>query len=164
VTRVAILSLSGGELVFTNYNETLGGIVEMFKKLRRSGAAHRLAEEQLYEAALTELNALEMRGGLWAKALADGAGDEQKARGLYLKYRVQSMIDEAEVTAGFAEDSVKNAEEHSASISTPRKSTHGDFVIGTKDNSHVANGQRVLYIIIFAVFIVPLFLGLVRSL
>ena len=105
-----------------------------FKNLRRSSAAHRLAEEQLYQAALAELDTLGMRGGLWAKALAAVAGDEQKARGLYLKYRVQSMIDEAEVTAGFIEDSVKNAEKHSASNSTSSKSTNRDLVTGTKDD------------------------------
>jgi len=60
-------------------------------------------EERLYEEALVELESGHLRVGLWAKALASSDGDEQKARGLYLKYRVQAMNDEAEIAEGFAE-------------------------------------------------------------
>jgi hypothetical protein len=75
----------------------------VFKRFKRSAAANRLLEESLYNQALTELESGEMRGGLWAKALVNASGDEQKARGLYLRYRVQAMIDEAEVAERFPE-------------------------------------------------------------
>jgi hypothetical protein len=135
-----------------------------FKNLRRSSAAHRLAEEQLYQAALAELDTLGMRGGLWAKALAAVAGDEQKARGLYLKYRVQSMIDEAEVTAGFIEDSVKNAEKHSASNSTSSKSTNRDLVTGTKDDGPSAlSSERAFYYLVLIVIALIVMAGMVSA-
>lgn len=73
----------------------------MFEKFRKNQAVHRLIEEQLYEQALAELDSGQLRSGLWAKALADSSGDEQKVRGLYLKYRVQAMKDEAELASGF---------------------------------------------------------------
>tara|TARA_B110000967_G_C18312146_1_gene283528 strand:+ start:89 stop:403 length:315 start_codon:yes stop_codon:yes gene_type:complete len=35
-----------------------------------------------------------MRKGIYAKALADGLGVEGKAQSFYIKYRVQSLVDE----------------------------------------------------------------------
>lgn len=75
----------------------------MFEKFKRNIAANRLIEEELYEQALTELDSGQLRGGLWAKAQANSSGDEQKVRGLYLKYRVQAMKDETELAKGVAE-------------------------------------------------------------
>ena len=75
----------------------------MFKKFKINTAANRLLEEQLYAQALNELEAGQIRGGLWAKALSNSSGDEQKTRGLYLKYHVQAMVDEAVVAEGLAE-------------------------------------------------------------
>lgn len=70
----------------------------MFEKFIRMMASNRLAQEQLYEAALQEMTLGQIRNGLWAKALADSDGDEQKVTSLYLKYRVQSMLDETEMS------------------------------------------------------------------
>lgn len=67
----------------------------MFDKYKKNSAASRLMEEQLYAQALNEVESGLLRSGLWAKALANTSGDEQKSRGLYLKYRVQAMLDEA---------------------------------------------------------------------
>jgi hypothetical protein len=79
----------------------------LFEKLKRSSAVARLVEEQLYEQlyeqVALELSNGERREGLWAKALANSAGDDQKATGLYIKYRVQAMNDEAEVMEGLAD-------------------------------------------------------------
>ena len=80
----------------------------MFDKLKRSIAAARLVEEQLYEQVALEMSNGERREGLWAKALADSAGDDQKTTGLYIKYRVRAMIDEAEVMEGLAEAAQTN--------------------------------------------------------
>lgn len=69
----------------------------MFEKLRVNAAANRLMEEQLYEAVSRELAAGVIREGLMAKALADTEGSQERARALYIRYRVQSIIDEGSV-------------------------------------------------------------------
>ena len=51
-------------------------------------------EEALYKQVLDEVESGVMRKGIYAKALADGLGDEGKAQSLYIKYRVQSLVDE----------------------------------------------------------------------
>jgi hypothetical protein len=75
----------------------------MFKKLKRTSAASRLNEELLYERVVNELESGQTRPGIWGKALADSEGDEQKARALYIKYRVQAIKDEADVAEAIAE-------------------------------------------------------------
>ena len=56
-------------------------------------------EEALYKQVLDEVESGVMRKGIYAKALADGLGDESKAQSLYIKYRVQSLLDEQRVKA-----------------------------------------------------------------
>jgi hypothetical protein len=51
-------------------------------------------EEALYKQVLDEVESGVMRKGIYAKALADGLGDEGKAQSLYIKYRVQSLAEE----------------------------------------------------------------------
>lgn len=62
-------------------------------------AKARLLEESLYLQVAEELAAGHRRDGLWAKAIVNTDGDEQKAKALYIKYRVQSILDEAAVEA-----------------------------------------------------------------
>ena len=69
----------------------------MFEKLKARSAKLRLLEEKLYEDVVQELNQNIRRDGLWAKALASSDGSEEKAKSIYIKLRVQSMKDEAEV-------------------------------------------------------------------
>ena len=52
-------------------------------------------QEPYYEEALNEMNSGERRPGIYAKALADSMGDEKKVDSLYLKYRAQSLMEEA---------------------------------------------------------------------
>ena len=47
-------------------------------------------DEPIYALALAEVNAGNARPGLWAMALAEADGDEQKARALYIKLRVEA--------------------------------------------------------------------------
>jgi hypothetical protein len=54
----------------------------------------RLSEIQLYELVAEELEQGEQSKGLWAKALADGEGNIEKAKGLYIKLRVQMIKDQ----------------------------------------------------------------------
>jgi len=48
-------------------------------------------EEERWAAALAELDEKRHRPGLWARSFAEAMGDENKARALYLAYRVQQM-------------------------------------------------------------------------
>ena len=79
----------------------------MFDKYRRNSAAARLLEEQLYEQVVNELSNGQKRNGLWAKALANSDGAEEKAKALYIKYRVQSIKDEIEVSEALNEEKLK---------------------------------------------------------
>lgn len=76
----------------------------MFKSMKRSMAVSRLVEEQLYERVAMELSQGYRREGLWAKALADAGGSEKKAKARYIKYRVLSLSDEAEIKSALAEE------------------------------------------------------------
>jgi hypothetical protein len=51
-------------------------------------------EEALYKRVLDEVKSNGYRDGIYAKAVADSMGDGGKAHSLYIKYRVQSLIDE----------------------------------------------------------------------
>jgi hypothetical protein len=53
-------------------------------------------EEEFYKQVLEEVESGVMRKGIYAKALADSSGDGGKAQSLYIKYRVQSLIEEQE--------------------------------------------------------------------
>lgn len=85
------------------------GGFDLFEKFRRKSAAARLQEEQLYEQVIEELSKDEKRPGLWAKALADCDGSEQKAESLYIRYRVQSIKDEIEIMAGISEEAERQS-------------------------------------------------------
>lgn len=68
--------------------------MKWLKKVSAAGAAMRQADEKFYAMAFEELDRGIIRSGLWAKALASAQGDEAKARGLYLRYRVQAYRDD----------------------------------------------------------------------
>lgn len=81
----------------------------MFEKFRRKSAAARLQEEQLYEQVIQELSRGEKRAGLWAKALANCDGSEQRAESLYIRYRVQSIKDDIEIMEGISEEAERQS-------------------------------------------------------
>lgn len=56
-------------------------------------------DEQHYATALGEAEGTNRRSGVWAKALADANGNQDQARSLYIKYRVQQMSEESHETA-----------------------------------------------------------------
>lgn len=74
----------------------LGGA--MFKGKSSKESAERLLEEHIYAQVVEELSRGLKRDGLWAKALVHSHGEEQKAKALYIRYRVQSIFDEMVVT------------------------------------------------------------------
>ena len=71
----------------------------MFDKFRLNSAKARLLEEKVYEQVVKELAQGFRRDGLWAKAMAEGNGSEERAKSIYIKLRVQSIKDEMEVNA-----------------------------------------------------------------
>lgn len=81
----------------------------MFDKLWRSSAAARLLEERFYEQVVKELSQGQRRDGLWAKALSNSEGIEEKEKALYIRYRVQSIKDEVEISQALAEEAEKKA-------------------------------------------------------
>jgi hypothetical protein len=68
--------------------------VTVFKSNQSEKSAKRLIEEQIYAQVADELSRGQKRDGLWAKALADNDAEETKAKACYIRYRVQSIIDE----------------------------------------------------------------------
>ena len=51
-------------------------------------------EEQIYEMAFTEYQNNAQRPGLWAKALSEALGDNQKAQAIYIRLRAEQLIEE----------------------------------------------------------------------
>ena len=68
----------------------------IFDKVKKTTIESRRYEERLYEVALEEVEAGEIKKGLYAKAVAKADGDKEKADGIYLKLRVQSIMDDIE--------------------------------------------------------------------
>ena len=68
----------------------------LFDKVNKNKIESRRYEERLYEVALDEVESGQVRKGLYAKALAKADGDKDKAGGVYLKFRVQSLMDDLE--------------------------------------------------------------------
>jgi len=68
----------------------------IFDKGKKAIINSRRLEEKLYEVALEEFEYGEIKKGLYAKALAKAEGNKEKADGMYLKLRVQSLVDDIE--------------------------------------------------------------------
>jgi hypothetical protein len=70
----------------------------MARKTPVEESIERLAEEKIYEKVYEEVASGVKREGLWFKALSESGGEETKAKALYVKLRVRSLIDELIVT------------------------------------------------------------------
>ena len=68
--------------------------MKIFDKGKKAIINSRRLEEKLYEVALEEVENDEIRKGLYAKAISKAEGDKEKADGIYLKLRVQSIMDD----------------------------------------------------------------------
>ena len=53
----------------------------------------KVSEEDMYAAALAEVQSGATRPGMWAKAFAESEGDENKSKALYIKLRVQNEME-----------------------------------------------------------------------
>lgn len=69
----------------------------LFSSAKATLAARKLAEERLYEIAVEEIAANNIRPGLWAKALAETDGNEAAAKARYIKLRVETIGAEADL-------------------------------------------------------------------
>jgi|GEM_PF-3400016 len=72
--------------------------MSFFQNFTRARASERLLEEALYQQVGNEIREGQIRDGLWMKALAESNGDSSKTQALYLKYRIQSIKDEFELS------------------------------------------------------------------
>ena len=76
----------------------------MARKTPVEESIERLAEEKIYEKVYEEVASGVKREGLWFKALSESDGEETKAKALYVKLRVRSLIDELIVTEQIHQD------------------------------------------------------------
>jgi len=96
-------------------------------------ASERYSEELLYERIAIELEQGEKRKGLWLKAKSQCNGDEQKAEGIYIELRMQSMIDELLLSA---EDERKNLGQVTEEELTLHLNTNGYELSTNKGQYH----------------------------
>lgn len=68
-------------------------------KIKHDAISSRLLDEQIYAQVLSEIENGQRRDGLWAKALANSDGSNEKAKSLYIKYRADSIRDEITLAA-----------------------------------------------------------------
>ena len=68
----------------------------------------RKGEEAMLAKIMSEIESGQKRQGVWAKALMDSDGDEAKAESLYLKYAVQSLVDEWTIEAVKKQEELEN--------------------------------------------------------
>ena len=78
--------------------------MNFLKEFQLRRVAKKLMEEQLYELVASELRQGYKREGLWAKAIAKSKGNDDKAKSLYIEFRVESLIDEQGLAQIYAEE------------------------------------------------------------
>lgn len=100
------------------------GLIDDYKANRSLG---RLKEEQIYEIVHHEMAAGERRSGLWAKAISQSDGNEQKAISIYVKLRYQSILDEIVVINDRQKESQAKVETNRKQISELPKVNDGAF-------------------------------------
>ena len=67
--------------------------MEFFKKDPLEESFMRLAENDFYEIVTREVMNEQVIAGIWGRAFSDAEGDTNKAKALYIKYRVQDLKD-----------------------------------------------------------------------
>ena len=73
------------------------GLLDKFKrKVETTLSESRQDEELIYKDILKEMDSGVINEGIWGKALANCNGDEEKAKSLYMKYRLRSVKDAME--------------------------------------------------------------------
>ena len=116
------------------------GIKDVFNQ------APSIEEEALYKQVLDEVESGVMRKGIYAKALADGLGDVGKAQSLYIKYRVQSLIDEERLNE-------KKLKLHLASI---EKNQRSDELTQDRETSKLSPFLQAMLLVFVPLFFVTI--------
>ena len=104
----------------------------------------RLSEIQLYELVAEELEQGEPSKGLWAKALAEGEGNIEKAKGLYIKLRVEMIKDEWAYAEKVAVQREKQAEEQKRAEALAAKAQTTGWSSSTKAKP-LTRKDKVIY-------------------
>ena len=95
--------------------------------LRNFFISSRREDEEIYSHVLKEIESGIRRDGLWAKALANSAGDSEKAKSFYIKYRAQTIKDERKLAKSIYPNSNKKykSDQRVQSIYENLKAKHG---------------------------------------
>ena len=111
-------------------------------------------KEEFYKQVLEEVESGQMRKGIYAKALADGLGDVGKAQSLYIKYRVQSLVDEEKqrTQSLIDEENAEIAEREEQEMLVEREQKR----LNNLDNS-TSTGNRILITMLIVVALLALF-------
>jgi hypothetical protein len=88
----------------------------MLKNGSYDETVERFVEENLYAQVADELLQGKQLDSLWAKALADCDGNEEKSRAFYIKYRVQSLKDEAILAAAMQRQKARLDEDMQSAV------------------------------------------------
>ena len=116
------------------------GIKDVFNQ------APSLEEEALYKKVLDEVKSNGYRDGIYAKAVADSMGDGGKAHSLYIKYRVQSLIDEERLNE-------KKLKSHLASI---EKNQRSDELTQDRETSKLSPFLQAMLLVFVPLFFVTI--------
>jgi hypothetical protein len=95
--------------------------MSIFEKSKTKQSISRLAEEMLYAQVAEEIQNGVRRNGLWAKAIADAELNEDKAKSIYIKLRVQSLIDEYNIKESKIDSIVDSNKEKIKSTNARKK-------------------------------------------
>ena len=104
-------------------------------------AKERKFKEKLYNEVAQELHQGKRHDAVWTKALADAVGNSGVAQGLYIEYRVQSIMDDLIIS----QDDNKNRIQHEHKIANK--------AIRDENNSQTTNIFKKIFGISFSVII-----------
>ena len=129
----------------------MGILNELKKKIK--GSRGRLIERDIYQSVMEEIKSKKRHDGIWGQALAETEGNENKAKALYIKLRVESIKDEMEL---FKKELEKKT--HEAQIKTQRKKIYegGKKNIKKQDKGVDSEGANYLLALFYGatIFIV----------
>lgn len=67
----------------------------LIQKINETGSGFRFTEEDLFDQVAREVAKNARKDGLWTKALSESGMNEERAKALYIKLRVEQLHDEA---------------------------------------------------------------------
>ncbi len=147
----------GAVLIVTQANNTI--FPQALNEIEK-----RILEEKLYEQVAIELKDGFKRDGAYARALADAEGSEEKAKGLYIKYAVQSLMDELSLQS-LQEQEIRQKQAHEdelkrlqkEAIERERKDEKREHIESKNEDSYFRTMMPifagiVIVVIVFAIF------------